>query len=107
MEKSMNFKASSPAVGGAEPILHCPNCNHQIRLTESLAGPLIEQSRRHFREQLAAKDVEISRRTDELRLERDQLAQQGELMEAEISRKVREERVRIVLAEGKKARESA
>ncbi|MGY4512120.1 DUF2130 domain-containing protein [Bradyrhizobium sp. USDA 3650] len=103
----MNFKASPPSVGGAEPILHCPNCNHQIKLTESLAGPLIEQSRRHFHEQLAAKDAEVTRRTDELRHERDQLAQQRELMETEISRKIGEERGRIVLAEGKKARELA
>lgn len=103
----MNFKTIPPVVGGAEPILHCPNCNHPIRLTESLAGPLIEQSRRHFREQLAAKDAELTRRTDELRQERDQLAQQRETMETEIARKVGEERARIVLAEGKKARELA
>jgi hypothetical protein len=29
-----------------EPTLRFSNCNHEIRLTESLAAPLIEQTRR-------------------------------------------------------------
>jgi hypothetical protein len=47
----MTFEAT---VGRAahEPTLHCPNCNREIRLTESLAAPLIAETRRHFRTNL-------------------------------------------------------
>jgi hypothetical protein len=55
------------AAGAHEPILHCPNCNHEIKLTESLAAPLLDKSRRQFQEQLAQKDAEVARQTDALR----------------------------------------
>lgn len=42
---AMSFKAAATN-GAYEPTLHCPNCNHEIRLTESLAAPLLEQTRR-------------------------------------------------------------
>jgi hypothetical protein len=38
----MNIKVA--AAGRQEPILHCPNCNHEIKLTESLAAPLLDES---------------------------------------------------------------
>ena len=56
----MGFKAT--AVDAAhEPTLRCPNCNHEIRLTESLAAPLLAETRERFQEQLAIKDAEVSR----------------------------------------------
>ena len=62
------------AAGAHEPILHCPNCHHEIKLTESLAAPLLDKSRRQFQEQLAQKDVEVARQTDALRKEQQELA---------------------------------
>jgi hypothetical protein len=45
---------NATAAGAAhEPTLHCPNCNHEIKLTESLAAPLLEETRQRFNEQLA------------------------------------------------------
>jgi hypothetical protein len=65
----MSFKATA-ASAAHEPTLQCPNCNHEIRLTESLAAPLLAETRQRFQEQLAIKDAEVSRKTETLRLER-------------------------------------
>src|SRR4051812_39957301 len=105
LERLLNFKTSLPRVGKPEAVLHCPNCNHAIKLTESLAAPLIEESRRGFQEQLAAKDAEMARRADALRQERDQLVRERDGPEDEIARRIGEERARIISQESRKARE--
>jgi len=40
-----------------EPTITCPNCKSEIKLTESLAAPLIiESTRKQYEQQLARKD---------------------------------------------------
>lgn len=102
----MNFKAT--AAGAAhEPTLHCPNCNHEIRLTESLAAPLLADTRQRFQEQLASKDAEMARKNETLRLEREQLAKDREQVEEQVSNRLSAERSQLIAAEAKKAREAA
>lgn len=36
-----------------EPTIICPKCKTEIKLTESLAAPLIETTRREFEQRLA------------------------------------------------------
>lgn len=38
-----------------EPIITCPKCKTEIKLTESLAAPLIESTRREFDQRLIKK----------------------------------------------------
>ena len=45
-----------------EPTIICPNCKAEIRLTESLAAPLIAATRKQFEQQLSQKDEEIAKR---------------------------------------------
>lgn len=45
-----------------EPTIICPNCKSEIKLTESLAAPLIESTRKQFEQQLAQKDSDIAKR---------------------------------------------
>src|SRR6202042_1760063 len=45
-----------------EPTLTCPSCRTQIKLTESLAAPLIEDTRRRYEDQLARKEAEVAGR---------------------------------------------
>jgi hypothetical protein len=92
---------------GHEPTLKCPNCNHEIKLTESLAAPLIEETRRRFQQQLAGKDAEVARKTEALRQEREQLEKSREQIEDQIKQRLAAERSQIVAAESKKAREAA
>ena len=43
----------------AEPMIFCPSCKTEIKLTESLAAPLIEITRKKFEQQLQQKDNDI------------------------------------------------
>jgi hypothetical protein len=95
-----------PAVGAHEPTLHCPRCNHEIHLTESLAAPLIEQTRQRFQAQLASKDAEIARKLEDVRLERERLAKSREQFEEQIAQRLAAERSQIAAIESKKAREA-
>lgn len=102
----MNFAAT---VAGAahEPTLQCPHCRNEIKLTESLAAPLLEETRRRFQEQLANKDAEVARRTEALRQEREQLAKQREQIEDQVAHRLAAERSQLVAAEANKARAAA
>lgn len=44
----------------SEPTIVCPKCGSEIRLTESLAAPLLAVTRRQFEKQLADKDAEVA-----------------------------------------------
>ena len=44
----------------AEPTIPCPNCQTEIKLTESLAAPLLVDTRKHDEAQLAQKEVDIA-----------------------------------------------
>jgi hypothetical protein len=102
----MSFKATA-AGASHEPTLHCPNCNHEIRLTESLAAPLLAETRQRFQQQLASKDAEMERKTEALRLEREQLSKDREQIEDQVTKRLTAERARLVATESKKAREAA
>ena len=45
-----------------EPTIICPNCKTEIKLTESLAGPLIEPTRHRHQQRLAAKGAGVTKR---------------------------------------------
>lgn len=100
----MNLKTTtSNAVH--EPTLNCPNCNYEIKLTESLAAPLIEEPRQ-FQVQLASKDAEVARKTEALRQEREQVEKAREQVEDQVKQRLAAERSQIVAAEASKAREA-
>ena len=45
-----------------EPIVICPSCKKEIRLTESLAAPLVEATRRQYEQKLAEVNSAIGQR---------------------------------------------
>ncbi len=94
-------------LGMNEPQIVCPNCSHEIKLTESLAAPLIEATRKQFRTQLEAKDADILKRELAIRTQQDQLERDRELIEEQISARLKNERAAIAANESKKAREAA
>jgi hypothetical protein len=103
--KFMSLRATG-AGASHEPTLHCPNCNHEIKLTESLAAPLLQETRQRFNEQLAAKDAEVARKTEALRNEQDAVARAREQIEDQVAQRLTAERSQLVAAEAKKAREA-
>lgn len=90
----------------SDPQIVCPNCSYEIKLTESLAAPLLEETRQRFAEQLAAKDAEVARKTDALRKEQDAVAQAREQIEAQVAQRLTAERSQLISAEAQKAREA-
>jgi len=77
-----------------EPTIVCPNCKTEIKLTESLAAPLIESTRQQFEQKLAQKDTEIIQRERKLD---DQVASQ-------VAEQLKAERARVIAEESKKAK---
>src|SRR6202795_4096454 len=59
-----------------EPTIVCPKCSNEIRLTESLAAPLIAATRQQFERQLSDKEADIARREQGGR-ERERLVLEG------------------------------
>ncbi len=94
-----------------EPTITCPNCKTEIKLTESLAAPLIESTRKQFEQQLAQKDSEIARREQAARDKEKQLAEARNKLDEQIADQVAEQlkldRARISAEEAKKAKQVA
>ena len=80
-----------------EPTIICPNCKTEIKLTESLAGPLLEATRRDFERRLALKESDIATREAALSKARESLDDQ-------VAEKLKQERAKIVADEARKAK---
>jgi hypothetical protein len=71
-----------------EPTLTCPSCRTQIKLTESLAAPLIEVTRRRYEDQLARKEAEVAGREAAIRDQQAQLAAAKDAIDTQVAAKV-------------------
>lgn len=87
-----------------EPVIQCPTCRTEIKLTKSLAAPLIAQSRRQFEQTLAAKDAEVAKREAALKTKEGELAAAKASVDEQVAAKVKAERQTIVAEEAMKAR---
>ncbi len=87
-----------------EPTITCPNCKTEIKLTESLAAPLIEATRRDYEQRLAKKDVDIATRETLLREHEEAVAKAKETIDDQVAEKLQQERAKIAIDEAKKAR---
>jgi hypothetical protein len=82
----------------------CPQCKTEIKLTESLAAPLLQSVRRQYEQQLAQKDADIATREKTLRERENLLEKQKQSMDEQVERKLQQERARIAADEAKKAK---
>lgn len=87
-----------------EPTIICPSCKTEIKLTESLAAPLIESTRREFEQRLAKRDADIANRELSLREREEALSKAKESIDDQVAEKVKQERAKIAAEEAKKAR---
>ncbi len=87
-----------------EPTLTCPTCRTEIKLTESLAAPLIADTRRRYETQLAQKEAEVAAREAAIREQREELAAARQAIDAEVASKLDQERGKIAAAEAQKAK---
>ncbi len=68
-----------------EPTIICPNCKTEIRLTESLAAPLIAATRQQFERQLAQKDEDIAKREQGIRDKEKRIAEARRSLDEQVS----------------------
>ena len=91
-----------------EPTITCPNCKTEIKLTESLAAPLIESTRQQFEQRLAKKDLEIGQREQAMRDKETQLAEDKRTLEDQVAdqvtQRLKTERARVIEEESRKAK---
>ncbi len=94
-----------------EPTIICPNCKTEIRLTESLAAPLIAATKKQFEQQLSQKDEEIAKREQGIRDKEKQVAEAKRNLDIQVADQVaaqlKAERSRVIEEESKKAKQAA
>jgi len=88
----------------AEPSLNCPVCGESIKLTESLAGPLIESTRREFEAKIKAKDTDLANKVAALDAEKATLEDSKKALAGEIQKGIESERAVIAKIEAEKAK---
>ena len=77
----------------SEATLICPNCKTEIKLTESLAAPLLEATRKEFEDKLADQNTDILKREGLLKKASNDLTS---TVEAKVANQLNEERTKLI-----------
>lgn len=99
--------------------IECPHCHKSFKLNETLAAPLVEQTRRKFEEEYAEKEEDLAAKRKafadeqkaadkarkEIERERASLAKEREKIEEQVAEQVAEQRAAIAKEESKKAKQ--
>jgi hypothetical protein len=85
--------------GMNEPTITCPHCKAEVRLTESLAAPLIRATRK----KIAEREAEVVRRESAICAQREELTRAVETIEQQVTTRLKIER-EIAAEEANKAR---
>jgi hypothetical protein len=88
----------------AEPTVVCPQCRTEIKLTESLAAPLLESVRRDYEQRLSQKDADISKREKLINERAESVEKAKHNLDQQVEQKLQLERARIGAEEAKKAK---
>ena len=88
-----------------EPTITCPKCKEEIKLTESLAAPIVESTRREFKERLAKKDADVAKRENVLDEREEVLSKEKETIDEQVTEKLQKERATIIAEEARKAKQ--
>ena len=89
-----------------EPSITCPQCKSEIKLTESLAAPLVKQTEERYRRMLEEQQRKVDGERDKLRLEAETLQKAKDDLDATLRQRLAQERRAIADEEQKKARAS-
>ena len=87
-----------------EPTVVCPQCKSEIKLTESLAAPLLDSIRRDYEQRLVQKDTAIAKREAALSERAATLEKAKASLDQEIAQKLQQERLRIGAEEERKVK---
>ena len=87
-----------------EPTITCPNCSTEIKLTESLAGPLIQATRKEYEDKLAQQEQKVADREEAIKAKQAEIADAQKAIEEQVHEKLKTERGVIAAEEAKKAK---
>jgi hypothetical protein len=90
-----------------DPTIICPNCKTEIKLTESLAAPLIEATREQFEQKLQEKDLLIRAQEASVAAEKKQLEADRQQLDSIVAQRVNDAREQIAADEARKAEQLA
>lgn len=88
-----------------DPTITCPHCLTEIKLTESLAAPLLEATREQYEKRLSEKEFEVARREAAVKEQQSVIAKAKDAIDEEVARKLKDERALIAAEEAKKAKQ--
>ena len=88
----------------AEPTVICPQCKTEIKLTESLAAPLLDSIRRDYEQRLSQKDTDMAKREAAVIERTATLEKAKETLDQQVAQKLQQERVKIAAEEQHKAK---
>jgi len=86
------------------PTIQCPSCRKEIRLTESLAAPLVESARAEFAQRALEQEQAIAAREDALKAQRAAVEAARASLDEQVAEKLRAERAILVASAQQKAR---
>jgi hypothetical protein len=101
-----NGAADQTSGAVAEPQIVCPHCKIEIKLTETLAAPLVAATRRQFEQQLAAKEMDFKKRETLLRDAQDELTKERGKISEEVEKRLRAAKSTLAEVEAAKARQA-
>jgi hypothetical protein len=87
---------------GVEPTITCPTCRADIKLTESLAAPLLEAERLKFEKKFALQATEVAKREKEIAAREAQIAKDKEQIDAAVEERVKQERTKLTAEAAKR-----
>ena len=94
-----------------DPTIPCPNCGTEIKLTESLAAPLIAATRKEYEAKLSEKNADIAKREKAIGAQAKALEDAQFKLEQQVADQVaaqlQKDRARIATEEAKKAQRVA
>jgi hypothetical protein len=88
----------------SEPVITCPTCRAEIKLTESLAAPLIASTRQEYERKLTLKDADMAQREKKLVERESVIAKAKESIDQDVAEKLKLERAKIIADESRKAK---
>ncbi|MBK0327751.1 DUF2130 domain-containing protein [Rhodobacteraceae bacterium F11138] len=90
-----------------EPTITCPNCSTEIKLTESLAAPLIQATRQEFEAKIADQEKAVAQREEDIRKAKKEIQDAQARIDEQVSEKLKAERASIIEEEKRKAKLAA
>jgi len=90
----------------ADPTITCPNCSSEIRLTESLAAPLIKSVREEYEKKISEKEQLVAKREADVEQQLKAVSKAKETIDEQVQEKLRSERGEIAAEEARKAKQT-